>query len=304
MPRPPRLDYRDARHHVMNRGARKAPIFFDHECCGLFRGLLSKLPGRFNVIVHGYTLMPNHVHLLVQTPSANLSHAMRFLFGSYARELNRTHEWDGPLFKGRFKNKVVEQSEYWMHLLAYIHLNQVRAGYVARLDESDWTSHAAYVGLERAPEWLYRDEMMELYGTPEAYLDYLKDQQVGRGTTPEGFVRAVLWKQRSPNRPKQPESTDEPRSEEDRFDHAMATLRSVTGLSADELIQARRGRTGNRARWVTTWWLRYGDVLAGTEVAARLGVSTSRVSHLLKQARNAEDTDEQLASWMGQLRER
>jgi hypothetical protein len=33
------------------------------------------LPGRFGVRFHGYVLMPNHYHLQVETPEANLSRA-------------------------------------------------------------------------------------------------------------------------------------------------------------------------------------------------------------------------------------
>jgi len=65
MPRPPRLDFCDARHHVMGRGARRAPIFKVESDCGLFVALLSELPERFDIRVHGFALMPNHYHLMV-----------------------------------------------------------------------------------------------------------------------------------------------------------------------------------------------------------------------------------------------
>ena len=304
MPRPSRLDYPDARHHVMNRGARHAPIFFDHECCALFHRLLGELPERYDVRIHGYALMPNHFHALVQTPRANLSRAMRYLCGGYARELNRTHEWDGPLFKGRFKNKVVENQEYWRHLLAYVHLNPVRGGLVPRLDEADWTSHAAYVGLESPPEWLSRDEMLATYGTPEAYFDYLKEVQNGRRQAPEGFERAVLWKKPSPARPKDELAAQGTGTVEEAFASALTALQRVTGLSQEELLDAPRGRKGNPARWVLAWWLRRKDKLSGGEVAGLLGVSSARISQMVGRARNAEDQDvEPYATWMDQIRQ-
>jgi len=286
----------------MNRGARHAPIFFDHECCGLFHGLLGELPERYNVVIHGYALMPNHVHLLLQTPNANLSRAMQFLFGSYARELNRTHEWDGPLFKGRFESKVVENEEYWRHLLAYIHLNPVKAGLVARLEEADWTSHAAYVGLERAPEWLYQDEMLDLYGTYEAYRDYLQGVQRGRLQAPDGFEQVVTFGHRGLRRGGKPRAIEQTGSSEDRFVDAMKELQSATGLSSEDLLNAPRGRTGNRARWVTAWWLRWRDRMSGQEVARRLNVSRSRISQMVAHATRGEELDDRLATWMMRLR--
>ncbi len=287
----------------MSRGARKAPIFFDHLCCALFHDLLGELPEKYNVVVHAYALMPNHVHLLLQTPNANLSRAMHFLFGSYARELNRRYEWDGPLFKGRFKNKVVEHTDYWRHLLAYVHLNPVRGGMAARLDEADWTSHAAYAGLDHPPDWLYLDELLGVFGNPKAYYDYLQSVQRGRSQAPDGFERAVLWEKRAVNRPKISQPVDLTGDYEERLERAVVELRSVTGLSREELMRGPRGQSGNRARWVTVWWLRWRDRMTGGQVARLLGVSRARVSQLLARARAAEEVEEPLATWMQQLRE-
>ena len=287
----------------MSRGARSAPIFFDHECCALFHDLLGELPERYNIVVHAYALMPNHFHILLQTPNANLSRAMSHLLGRYASELNRKYEWDGPLFKGRFKNKVVENSEYWRHLLAYVHLNPVRGGLVTRLNESDWTSHAAYVGLERPQEWLHRDEMLEAYGTPEAYYEYLQAVQCGRQQSPDGFERAALWKKRSTKRSKTSRAVELSGSTEERFESAVAELQTVTRLSRKKLLFAPRGRTGNRVRWVTAWWLRWRDRMTGREVATYLGVSQSRISQMVTRAREAEEVDAHFATWMQVLRE-
>jgi hypothetical protein len=49
-------------------------------------------------------------------------------------------------------------------LLAYIHNNPVRAGVVADGTSSNWTSHRAYVGLDRAPSWLDVAQGLELAG--------------------------------------------------------------------------------------------------------------------------------------------
>ena len=38
----------------------------------------------FNLVVHGYVLMDNHYHLMVETREANLSRAMQWLQTSYS----------------------------------------------------------------------------------------------------------------------------------------------------------------------------------------------------------------------------
>lgn len=288
----------------MNRGARRAPIFFDHECCALFHDLLGELPERYGVVLHGYALMPNHFHLLVQTPRANLSRAMRFLCGRYAVELNRTHEWDGPLFKGRFKSRLVESDEYWRHLLAYIHLNPVRGGLVSRLDEADWTSHGAYVGLCYPPAWLHLDEFLDLFGSAEAYYGYLQAVQRGRQQQPLGFTKAVLWKRRARSRlPVDAPEVEPPEDVENAIANALIELQAVTGIGRGGLLRVSRGRIGNRARWLTAWWLRWRDQLTGADVARLLDVSQARVSQMTARARQAAEDDEQLSTWMEQLRE-
>jgi len=282
----------------MNRGARREPIFFDHDCCGLFLELVGLLPERFDIRVHGYALMPNHFHLLVETPAANLSRAIGFLSGRYAQEINREYEWDGPLYKGRFKNRVVEDEDYWQHLLAYIHLNPVRGGLVSRMVESEWTSHSAYVGLEARPQWLHCDEMLELYGSAEAYLEYVQDVQTGREEPPRGFEEAVLFGPALSAPVTLYQHPDRSKSKQQTFEEAMLEVQHVTGLPIDTLRSAPRGRRGNRARWVVAWWLRWRDRLPGVAVARFMGIGPSRVSQLTKRARVERDQDEKLDQWM------
>jgi putative transposase len=68
-----------ARHHVMNRGARRQPIFADAESCGTFLALLGETRERYGMRIHAYALMPNHFHLLLTSGSSRLSAAMKYL---------------------------------------------------------------------------------------------------------------------------------------------------------------------------------------------------------------------------------
>ena len=79
MSRPLRIQFPDAWYHTMNRGRRGEPIFAQKEDFETFIVLLKELVTDYNVKVAAYCLMSNHYHLLVQTPDANLSRAMRRL---------------------------------------------------------------------------------------------------------------------------------------------------------------------------------------------------------------------------------
>jgi putative transposase len=96
-----RLDFPGARHHLMNRGARREPIFLDDDDRRAMLDLLADLPERFGVRVHGYALMPNHDHLMLEPVWGELSRAMRHVNAEFAQRLNRRYRWDGPVYKGR-----------------------------------------------------------------------------------------------------------------------------------------------------------------------------------------------------------
>ncbi len=77
MVRPLRIEYPDARYHVMNRGRRGEQVFLEERDYKRFLELLKGSVELWNLRIAGYCQMPNHYHLLVQTPDANLSHCMR-----------------------------------------------------------------------------------------------------------------------------------------------------------------------------------------------------------------------------------
>lgn len=261
----------------MNRGARREPIFPDAPARELFLKLLAELPERFGVRVHGYALMSNHYHLLVETPRANLSRAMQHLGAQFTGLRNRHYpDWDGPLFRGRFKNRLVEEEAYWLHLLAYVHLNPVVAGLASSLDTSRWTSHRAYVGLEPRPPWLHIDELMDLFGGVEAYREYAAEMLQGHETGPEGFDPDELWT------PAPTAGLPQPRPEPAPVMEALSAVCAVTGVGRAALTVSARGATGNPARWLAAWWLERAAGLTHREIGRILGASPVLVSRWIR----------------------
>ncbi len=92
MARPLRIAIEDGWYHVMNRGIERRSIFRSPADSRHFLQLLAQLPTRFGLLIHCYALMPNHYHLLVQTPQANLSQAVQ---GSvlFSRAGSKTFWW-------------------------------------------------------------------------------------------------------------------------------------------------------------------------------------------------------------------
>jgi len=164
MSRPLRIVYEGAWYHVMNRGASRRTIFHSDTYRQLFLALLGEITQTFGVEVHAYCLMDNHYHLLLHTPHANLSAAMRHLQGLYTQRHNRMEQTDGPFFRGWFKAILVDADHYLAHLSRYIHLNPVTAKITETVQAYPWSSYPAYLRQMPAPAWLYQDTVLGQFG--------------------------------------------------------------------------------------------------------------------------------------------
>jgi putative transposase len=100
-----------------------------------------------------YCLMENHVHLLVETPEANLGDGMQRMHGLYAREFNSRHRRSGHVFQGRYGAVRIRTDEQLIAAAHYVAMNPVAAGLCARPEEWSWSSHAAAIA-PNAPEWI------------------------------------------------------------------------------------------------------------------------------------------------------
>jgi REP element-mobilizing transposase RayT len=179
MTRPLRIEYPDAYYHVINRGNYQEKIYFNDRDKEKFLEYLEKAAERFSVIFHGYCLMSNHYHLLIQTPDSNLSMAMQWINVSYATYFNRKRDRHGHLFQGRFKAILIDADEYLKHLSRYIHLNPVRAKMVSSPADYPWSSYRAFIGKEKVPRYLETDWLLSTFGKTkkqarQSYMDFVE----------------------------------------------------------------------------------------------------------------------------------
>jgi putative transposase len=163
MARPIRVQCEGALYHITARGNERRRIFHAAEEMELFLDTLGQCAALHGLVVHGYCLMPNHYHLLAETPRGNLTRAIGWLQTTYTIRLNRRRRRSGHLFQGRFKAHLIDGDDYAMTLLRYIHLNPVRPRDKQRavpaqrwslLKQYPWSSHRAYAGWEEGPPWL------------------------------------------------------------------------------------------------------------------------------------------------------
>ena len=170
MPRQPRIEYKGAIYHVMNRGDRREPIVLTDEDRDLFVRTLAQTCERCGWEVHAWCLMRNHFHLMVETPLGNLVTGMKWFLGAYTMRFNARHKLRGHLFAGRYKSLTVDESDphYLRVVCDYVHLNPARARLVMRgdpLESYRWSSFGDYLKApSRRPAWLRVDRVLGEHG--------------------------------------------------------------------------------------------------------------------------------------------
>ncbi|MCC6405577.1 MAG: transposase [Planctomycetes bacterium] len=158
MPRLPRAhaDEPAAWHHVMNRGLARRTVFENVRDVRYFLSCLARMVRAGRLEVHAYCLLTTHFHLLVRSPTGELSRAIGEAVNKYVRWFNRSRRRDGPLFRGRFRSRSVDSVEYRRQLIRYIDHNPVLAGLATIPSVYPHSSARAYARLA-GPPWLARD---------------------------------------------------------------------------------------------------------------------------------------------------
>ena len=186
MARQPRLQYAGAVYHVMNRGARREPIFRDDQDRDRFLATLGETCQKTRWRIHAFCLMPNHFHFVAETPQPNLVAGMKWLLGTYTSRFNRRHKEFGHLFGGRYKSLIVDGSGngYLKTVCDYVHLNPARAGLIGPsqpLVSFPWSSYVFYLRRSsQRPGWLAVERLLGEWRIP-------KDSPAGR----ERFAAAM-----------------------------------------------------------------------------------------------------------------
>ena len=172
MARKLRIQFPGAIYHIMSRGDRREDIFRDDFDRESFLKTLADACAKTAWQVHAFCLMPNHFHLVVETPQPNLVAGMKWFLGTYTARFNRRHKLSGHVFAGRYKSLLVGgEGGYLRTVCDYVHLNPVRAKLLvadAPLRSFRWSSLPMFVaaGAER-PAWLRVDRVFGECGIPQ-----------------------------------------------------------------------------------------------------------------------------------------
>jgi len=180
MARPLRIQYPGAVYHVTSRGNAGQPIFKDDRDREEFLVTLRRVTDRYRWRCHGYCLMRNHYHLVIETPEGNLVLGMRQLNGVYTQTFNRRHSRMGHLLQGRYQAILVQKESHLLEVCRYVVLNPVRAGVVKRADQWQWSSYGGTAGIKAPHPCLTTEWVLGQFGqtrsrAAERYRAFVQD---------------------------------------------------------------------------------------------------------------------------------
>ncbi len=320
MARPLRILFPDAYYHVTCRGNERKPIFRDDADRLAFIGKLRASRDIYHVEIHAYVLMPNHFHLIVKTPKANLSAFMRHFNISYTAAFNRRHKRVGHLYQGRYKAILVDEDSYLLELSRYVHVNPVRIrsnrGQDVReqirfLDSFPWSSLRGYLYSANKLPWINYDAVLGYVGeSRKRYGEFLAEGIRKGYDTPweklqgqvvlgeEDFIEHVKSKIKGKG-----SKREQPAVRRFQALELKGVLKAVArhfGLAEEEIARRRTGYRNERAM-VMELMYRYSGV-SQAEIGQTLGgLDYSAVSRERKRLREKAQNEKGLRAVFGKI---
>jgi REP element-mobilizing transposase RayT len=173
MPRKPRIFQSIYPYNVSSRAWNRREFAADLERVWSFSGdLLWFCSHAFNVQIHSYVLMPNHYHLLVRTPDANLDKFMNYFNRELSRELSYGNRQINQQFGSRYFAEVIDNQISYSNVYRYIYRNPVEAHLCGFVEEYQYSSIQYVLGNERAAFPIFDTHFETLQGR-EQTLDWL-----------------------------------------------------------------------------------------------------------------------------------
>ncbi|QQG42434.1 MAG: transposase [Candidatus Giovannonibacteria bacterium] len=177
-------------YHIYNRGVDKRSVFLDsHDferflqsmrefnsqkpIGSLFENSFrdkTKLGNRVAKLVDvvSYCLNNNHYHLMLRQRIENgISGFMHRLGTGYTQSFNIKYKRSGSLFQGKFKALHIHSNEYFLHLSAYINLNNKVHRIKGESFRSSWKEY-----VDDKDDVCFKSIILEQFNKPSEYKEF------------------------------------------------------------------------------------------------------------------------------------
>lgn len=165
--------YKDSFYHFYNRSNNRELLFKERDNYIYF---LRKY--RFHLDEHletiAYCLMPTHFHFLIKIISEDipeLKSKVGTLQSSYTRGINKRFRRQGSLFQKHAKLKLVDDQNYFVNLVTYIHQNPLRANLVGKQEDWEFSSFQDYTDLRKG-SLPSKKLILSKFESPKSYYNF------------------------------------------------------------------------------------------------------------------------------------
>ena len=125
----------------MLRGINGQQIFADNEDDEKLLEILKFCKAISEFEIFAYCLMGNHIHLLLKEVKEPIDQIMKRIATRFVYWYNIKYQRVGHLFQDRFKSEPVENDEYFLTVIRYIHQNPVKAGICKKPQDYTFSSY-------------------------------------------------------------------------------------------------------------------------------------------------------------------
>jgi len=145
MPRLPRVYIEGGLYYITSRGEQNQLLFNDRKDYEVYLDLVSKYKKQFGFRLYAFSLLPTHLHLLIELRNeVTISAIMHSLNSLYTKRYNSRYQKKGHLFNSRYKAIIAEKEPCLVKLIRHIHLNPKRLNLSESPVEFQYSSARVY----------------------------------------------------------------------------------------------------------------------------------------------------------------
>ena len=132
--------------HVMVQGINKKYIFEKNIDKEEYLSLMLRYIKKFKITLLAYCIMDNHAHLLIYAEEVyEMSKYMRVVNSIFAQNYNRANDRVGYVFRDRFNSQYIDNRDYLLKCLKYIHMNPVKANMVKKPEDYKYSTYSSFL---------------------------------------------------------------------------------------------------------------------------------------------------------------
>lgn len=124
----------------MVQGVKSESVFAMDREKNRFLRMLEERISEFDIKIYAYSILDNHVHLLVKSEIQELSSYMAKVLAAYAKYYNYKNGKKGKVFQRRFYSEVIETEDSFWNCIRYLHNHVIQMQEIKNITKYQYSS--------------------------------------------------------------------------------------------------------------------------------------------------------------------